>query len=422
MRHVCLTSLALSVAFGCDHRENVQCESSSNCDLIPGGVCITATDGNHWCASPDPACPSDYRYFGVDVGGDLAGVCVVQTDAGSGSDVVCKQSVVFADTVYMIQGETSEIWVSNLDGTQVRNVSNSPAQDIQPDWSPSGTRIAFASSRNTLSNQADRYDIYIVDADGKNLINLTSGSRGNNTNPRWSPDGTRIAFLRNSVVWVMNADGSAAFSVTSQLKSRYFAWSPLGNQMVLDDLDLNSSTSRGLYLLTLGDSSLPRKITSLTGTEGSPKWYPGSRILFTFQSDLYSVNSDGSLLQNVTKDGMLNDDAQPVADLKTIAFDSDHGNGGPEIWIVSLGQNKQLTHNTKGSGEIFYATDISRDGRYVAFEHRKFVETNPDGNIWEVGVVSADGNNMHTFNAPGSSIADRPKLAPCSSDEGLAGR
>lgn len=422
MRRVCLTSLALGVAVGCDHRENVQCESSSNCDLIPGGVCMTASNGNHWCASPDPACPGGYRYFGVDVGDDLAGVCVVPTDAGSGADVVCKQSVVFTDTVYMLQGETSEVWVSNLDGTHAMNVSNSPAQDIQPDWSPSGVRIAFASSRNTLGNQPDRYDIYTVDADGKNLTNLTRGSQDNNTNPRWSPDGTRIAFLRNWVVWVMNANGSGAFQVTSQLKSRYFAWSPLGNQLVLDDFDLNTATSHGLYVLTLGASSLPRKITSLTGTESSPQWYPGSRILFTFQLDLYSVNPDGSLLQNITKNGMLNDDAQPVADLKTVAFDSDRGNGGPEIWITDLGQDRQLTHNTQGSEEIFYATDISKDGRYVAFEHRKVAETNPDGNIWEAGVVSADGSNMHTFNAPGSSIAQQPKLAPCSSGEGLAGR
>jgi WD40 repeat protein len=397
---------------GCSSIAYVQCDESSVCDLHPGGMCMAAPSGNMWCTYPDSSCTSGYRYSDFQTGDGVAGVCV-PTDAGSGPGAACKQSVAFEGTVYMLQGETSEIWISNLDGTQPINVSNSPAQDIQPDWSPSGTRIAFASSRNGEANPL-RYDIYVVGADGSNLTNLTLDSQDNNIHPHWSPDGTRIAFLRNSVVWVMNANGSGASPVTTQLRSEYLAWSPTGNQLVLDDFNPSTAVSNGLYVVTVGDSSLPKKLTTLTGTEGNPRWNPSSRISFSYQLDLYSVNPDGSDLQNITKDARRNDDIQAIADLKVIGFDSDHGNGGPEIWVRSNEQNSQLTHNTQGSGEIFYASDISRDGKFISFKHRKIVETNPDGNIWEIGVVSADGGVLHMFNAPYSSIADGSRLAPCS--------
>lgn len=75
----------------CSNRANVQCETDPNCNLTTGGVCSLAGTGNHWCAYPDPGCPSGYRYTDQDVGDNLSGVCVAQLDAGvppDGSPVV----------------------------------------------------------------------------------------------------------------------------------------------------------------------------------------------------------------------------------------------------------------------------------------------------------------------------------------------
>ena len=49
-------------AAGCEHRLNVQCIEDSNCDLQFGGACTLDPLGNHWCAYPDPLCPSGLRY------------------------------------------------------------------------------------------------------------------------------------------------------------------------------------------------------------------------------------------------------------------------------------------------------------------------------------------------------------------------
>ncbi len=60
----------------------VQCEENSNCNLSSGGMCVANPSGGDWCAYPDPACPSGYRYSEQSVGDGVAGTCTMVTDAG----------------------------------------------------------------------------------------------------------------------------------------------------------------------------------------------------------------------------------------------------------------------------------------------------------------------------------------------------
>lgn len=59
----------------CFERRNVPCQQDSNCDIGGGGVCLAAETGNRWCAYPDAACASGYRYANDDVGDGAAGTC-----------------------------------------------------------------------------------------------------------------------------------------------------------------------------------------------------------------------------------------------------------------------------------------------------------------------------------------------------------
>ena len=86
-----------------------------------------------------------------------------------------------------LHGNQRDIYVTNIEGDQVRRLTNHPTEDHAPAWSPDGRRIAFYSNRD---HQAG---IFVVDADGANLKRLTIGSHDY---PTWSPDGTRIA------IWV----------------------------------------------------------------------------------------------------------------------------------------------------------------------------------------------------------------------------
>jgi TolB protein len=85
-------------------------------------------------------------------------------------------------------GETnSEVFMANADGTDAHNITNHPAFDGWPAWSPDGTKLAFASNRNSS------YQIFTMNPDGTD-VRLLAGTDGRGTAPKWSTDGQHIYF------------------------------------------------------------------------------------------------------------------------------------------------------------------------------------------------------------------------------------
>ena len=87
----------------------------------------------------------------------------------------------------MLGEKNSEVFVADRDGSNTRNLSNSPAFDGWPAWSPDGRRLAFASNRD------GDYQIYVMDADGSH-VQLVARTTGRATAPKWSLDGRVIFF------------------------------------------------------------------------------------------------------------------------------------------------------------------------------------------------------------------------------------
>ena len=105
-----------------------------------------------------------------------------------------------------------DIWMMDVDGSGKRNLTPDAAMDAFPDWSPDGKKLAFASYR-----QYKPYEIYTMNLDGTGVINVTKTRYVNEAEPAWSPNGTRIAYRKDSVIAnggttteirTKNADGS----------------------------------------------------------------------------------------------------------------------------------------------------------------------------------------------------------------------
>ena len=118
----------------------------------------------------------------------------------------------------------SSIWLVSADGTNLINLAEVTSNpDHLPIWSPDGSRIAFVSWRKNILNS---WDIWVMNADGSNAMNLTKDFGFVNFEPSWSPSGNKIVFTSNpssntslgfdidSDIWIMNVDGSNKLNLT----------------------------------------------------------------------------------------------------------------------------------------------------------------------------------------------------------------
>jgi hypothetical protein len=183
----------------------------------------------------------------------------------------------------------NEIYVMNADGSGQTRLTNQPELDGQPRWSPDGSRIAFLSLRDGNS------EIYLMNADGSDPVNLTN-SPANEDNPAWSPDGALLGFDSDRdghwEFYTMRPDGSAQTRLTENNNYYGFAaWAPDGVYIAYTagtqgDLHIDVMTYLGSRVTTLikgqGDDFEPQwSAGHVPGIYADPITLPTAKVVST---------------------------------------------------------------------------------------------------------------------------------------------
>ena len=103
-----------------------------------------------------------------------------------------------------------------------------------PKWSPDGTQIAYSISTGGYSQ-----DIYIINVDGTGKLNLTNNNgSANSYRPTWSPEGSRLSFLQNpGSVYLINVNGTGKINITESITNGAGvpSWSPIPGSVSIVD-------------------------------------------------------------------------------------------------------------------------------------------------------------------------------------------
>lgn len=179
----------------------------------------------------------------------------------------------------------SDIYVVGLDGRSQR-VTQTPATEDLPSWSPDGRRLAFDSERFSTYHGID-HRLYLVNDDASGLRALTYDQPGS-TEPAWSPDGTKIAFSdSDGTISTLRPDRSRAGEVPQALREKkrplssesdgYPVWSRDGSRLAFVVLDSDQG-SRHLALVRADGTGLHHFAFAVPALL-QPSWSPDGRAI-----------------------------------------------------------------------------------------------------------------------------------------------
>ena len=164
--------------------------------------------------------------------------------------------------------DKTDVCVMDVEGNQLKNLTQSPGIDEVGSWSPDGSKIVF------FSNRDGNGEIYVMDSNGENQVNLTN-HRALDAAPTWSPDGTKIAFHSRRKggqddIYVMNPDGADVINLTRHSwEDRAPAWSPDGKWIAFHSFQVRRRPD--IYVMDTNGDNL-RQLTRHPDSDTNPTW------------------------------------------------------------------------------------------------------------------------------------------------------
>ena len=277
-------------------------------------------------------------------------------------------------------------------------------------------KILFTSSDSAAQDS----DVWSMNADGSGAVNLTNTPATDEGGARWSPDGTKVVFLRRATsgalsrIFVMNADGTGQTDVTPDLSGPPFngtpnpqgvAWSPDGSTIAVTNGSFCGYSGAHLMLMN-PDGTNPRRVTCgwnpppiKAGGAGAVSWRPdGSKLAFDgphsdgYQFRVWTVNPDGTEFVSASE----------------YALDPDWSPDG--AWIAHHFDELTAQYGLRkmrpdGTGAVFlrlyaYSPVWSPDNSLIAHSF--------DGDIW---TIKPDGSGVALLKNAAESLAPTDWLA-----------
>jgi Tol biopolymer transport system component len=224
------------------------------------------------------------------------------------------------------------------------HIPNTQGNYYDPAVSPDGQWVTFDHAE--IPNPAD---IWVINIDGTGLTNLTDSLAGNEFSSEWSPDGTKIAYVRqedgqccDSDIWIMNADGSGQTNVTNtpDYSEGFPDWSPDGSRIIFDRSEnLNVAGDfgpRDIATINVDGTGFQNLTNDPTTSQSDPAFSPdGTQILYS-QVPSAGVSVSGAFGFSLTVVVANADGSDPIEISPPGAVDSrpDWGIGEPSYPLI----------------------------------------------------------------------------------------
>ena len=261
----------------------------------------------------------------------------------------------------------------------------------------SGT-LLFQSDRPAPDNPEGRAHIFTIDLSSGAVRQLTSGGNHHDAAPRWSPDGTRIAFKSTRAgngrwdVYVMNADGSKVTRLTNTANNHDPVWMPDGQSVVISS---DRDSREDLYRVWIADRRVERLTRHIVGRAIMPNVSADGRFVtyaaqtlqrlqfWEFQIHVLELatgkiraleQSGGTCWPAWSPDGRAIANVSLANEPSTIQIRNADGSGSREIRFDATTWS--------------YYPDWSKDGRLIAFS---VSPQHHQGEDWDLEIMPADG-------------------------------
>jgi len=309
-----------------------------------------------------------------------------------------------------------DIIETDLETGVYRQLTDAPGYDAEGAYSPDGSRIVFASNRaayarDLTAEEAERLDrdpayfmdIYVMDADGSNLRQLTDAP-GYDGGPFWSADGSKITWRRFSEdgaraeIYTMDADGTGERQVTSL---GVMSWAPFfhpSGDYIVFATNLLGFGNFELFIVDAAGAREPVRVTEREGFDGLPTFTPDGETI-SWTSNATSTGKSQILLADWDHEAALA--LLEAAPMRERAAGPAMERTSDAITVADLEAHLRALASEEMAGRLTGTEGERRATAYVAeaFTALGLAPAGEDGTMFQPfeftsGVALADGNAL----------------------------